>query len=67
MLKTVHKKLVVDEQGNPTEVIIPWAEFVEIAELLGLDLNEEAVRDLEQARHDRDTGKKEAFLDITTL
>ena len=48
MLKTVHKKLVVDEQGNPTEVIIPWAEFVEIAELLGLDLNEEAVRDLEQ-------------------
>ena len=67
MLKTVHKKLVVDEQGNPTEVIIPWAEIVEIAELLGLDLNEEAVRDLEQARHDRDTDKKEAFLDINTL
>ena len=31
----IHKKLVIDEQGNPHEVIIPWSEFQEIAEILG--------------------------------
>ena len=45
---TIHKKVVIDDQGNPLEVIIPWEEYQEIAELLGLDLSDEAVEDLKQ-------------------
>jgi hypothetical protein len=67
MLTTIHKKLVVDEHGKPTEVIIPWAEFTEIAEILGLDLDAKAVSDLEQARQDRENGNKKAYLDINSL
>jgi len=34
-MKALHKKLVIDDQGKPMEVIIPWKEFIEIVELLG--------------------------------
>ncbi len=63
----IHKKLVVDEQGNPQEVIIPWSEFQEIAEILGLDLDDEAINDLRQARQDREKGTEEAFIDLEAL
>jgi PHD/YefM family antitoxin component YafN of YafNO toxin-antitoxin module len=33
----IHKKVVVDDAGTPQEVIIPWAEFQQIQEILGLD------------------------------
>ena len=33
----IHKKIVVNEQGTPQEVIIPWEEFQKIQYLLGLD------------------------------
>ena len=29
---TLHKKIVVDEQGKPMEVIIPWDEYKELEE-----------------------------------
>ena len=51
---TIHKKYVVDEQGNPKEVIIPLEDFRMIEELLGLDLDQEAIEDLRQARRDRE-------------
>jgi PHD/YefM family antitoxin component YafN of YafNO toxin-antitoxin module len=63
----IHKKIVVDEQGNPQEVIIPWDEFQEIAEILGLDLDSEALEDLRQAREDRETGNHEAYIDLDSL
>ena len=63
----IHKKLVIDEQGNPREVIIPWEEFQEIAEILGLDLDEKAIADLRQARRDREKGNDEAFIDLEDL
>ena len=63
----LHKKLVVDEQGNPQEVIIPWSEFQEIAEILGLDLDDGAIKDLRQARQDREKGTEEAFIDLEAL
>ncbi len=64
---TLHKKLIVDERGNPTDVVIPWPEFVEISELLGLDLDAEAVADLEAAQADRKSGKPEAYLDFDAI
>lgn len=64
---TPHKKFIVDERGNPTDVVIPWPEFVEISELLGLDLDAEAVADLEAAQADRKSGNPEAYLDFHAI
>lgn len=66
-MMNIHKKIVVDEQGDPQEVIIPWDEFQEIAEILGLDLDSEALEDLRQAREDRETGNHEAYIDLDNL
>jgi hypothetical protein len=41
---TIHKKIVLDEKGNPSEVIIPWEDFIEIEEALGLDLDEDTIK-----------------------
>ncbi len=64
---TIHKKLVVDKHGKPMEVIIPWDEYKEMEELLGLDLDETAISDLKQAQNDRAKGKKEAYLDLDSI
>ena len=42
----IHKKIVTDENGNPSDVIIPWDEYKQIEEILGIDLDEETKRDL---------------------
>jgi hypothetical protein len=52
---------VVDENGAPLEVIIPWAQYCEMSEALGLDLDEEALTDLREARTDLLNGDKTAF------
>ena len=63
----IRKKIVVDEHGNPQEVIIPWDQFQHVAELLGWDLDDEARKDLKQAREDRARGKRDAFIDLDSL
>jgi PHD/YefM family antitoxin component YafN of YafNO toxin-antitoxin module len=60
----IHKRIVVDESGEPQEVLIPWKEFKEIEEVLGLDLGAEGVADLEQARRDRAAGTPDAYVDL---
>ncbi|MGB2770602.1 MAG: hypothetical protein WBC88_12830 [Candidatus Zixiibacteriota bacterium] len=64
---TLHKKIIVDEKGKPTEVIIPWKEYKEIEELLGLDLDKKAIKDLKQARKDREEGKDDAYVDLDSI
>jgi PHD/YefM family antitoxin component YafN of YafNO toxin-antitoxin module len=64
---TVHKKIVLDEKGKPTEVIIPWKKYKEIEELLGLDLDKKAIQDLMQARKDREKGKKDAYVELDSI
>ena len=64
---TVHKKIVIDKRGNPTEVIIPWKEYKEIEELLGLDLDKKAIEDLKQAQKDREKGKKDAYVELDSI
>lgn len=66
-MMNIHKKIVVDEQGDPQEVIIPWDEFQEIAEILGLDLDSEALDDLRQAREDREIGNQDAYIDLDSI
>ena len=35
------RKIVVDEEGKPVEVIIPYEQFIDFIETYGLDLTEE--------------------------
>ena len=67
MLKTVHKKIFYDTKGNPSEVILPWKEYKEIAELLGLDLDSSAKNDLRQARKDRASGNMDAYQKLSSI
>ena len=63
----INKKYIVDEQGNPKEVIIPFDDFRKIEELLGWDLDEETVQQLREARGDRERGNKEAYVDLDSI
>lgn len=49
---SIQKKLVVDERGQPQEVIISWEQYQQIIEMLGLDLDDAAIADLREARRD---------------
>ena len=64
---TIQKKYIVDEQGRPQEVIIPWEQFQQISEILGWDLDEEAIRDLYQAQQDRKSGNQDAYVDLNDI
>ena len=64
---TIHKKLVVDEHGAPQEVILPWDEYRQIEELLGLDLDSEAIADLEEAAKNRESGTAGASVDLDAI
>jgi putative addiction module component (TIGR02574 family) len=59
----IHKKIDVDEQGTPQEVIIPWAEFQKIQELLELDseiqLSPEWEAEIARRIDDIDSGRAE--------
>lgn len=66
-MMTLHKQLIIDERGNPTAVVIPWPEFVELEEMLGLDLDAEAHSDLAAARADREAGNQAAFLGLDAI
>ena len=63
----IQRKIVVDEAGKPQEVIISWKDYQEVAEILGLDLDEEAIEDLLQARKDREAGIEGAYLDLEAI
>jgi len=67
IVESINKKFIVDEHGNPKEVIILFEDFQKIEELLGLDLDENAIRDLKEARMSRDTGNKNAYEDLDSI
>ena len=64
---SVNKRYIVDEQGNPKEVIIPIEDFRKIEKLLGWDLDDEAVRQLREARKDRESGNKDAYVALDSI
>jgi len=64
---SVHKKLIVNEQGKPTDVIIPWEEYKVIEEALGLDLEDAAIEAINLAKRDREDGKEDAYLDLDSI
>jgi PHD/YefM family antitoxin component YafN of YafNO toxin-antitoxin module len=67
MMTAIRKKLVVDERGKPREVIISWAQFRELSEALGLDLDEKAKSDLRATRRDVKRRKISAFKPLSSL
>lgn len=64
---SLRKEYIVDDSGNPTKVILPLADFRLIEEMLGLDLDEEAIADLEKAKKDRQKGRNETFIDLEDI
>ena len=54
----IKKKYIVDEKGNPKEVIIPIEHFRKMEELLGWDPDDETVQHLREAKMDREKGNK---------
>jgi PHD/YefM family antitoxin component YafN of YafNO toxin-antitoxin module len=63
----IHKKIVVDERGKPQSVLIPWEEFCELSEALGLDLDRRAKADLRATRRDLKRRKTTAFKTLSEL
>ena len=63
----INKKYIVDEKGNPKEVIIPIEHFRKMEELLGWDLDDETVQQLREAKMDREKGNKEAYIDLDSI
>lgn len=61
------KKVVVNKQGTPVEVILPWKTFRQIAEALGLDLDGEAKLDLRETRRDLAKRNRKAFVPLSSL
>jgi len=59
---TITKKLVLDENGNPSEVLIPYEQYVELAETYGLDLDENEQNQLREALADSMSGNRDAFI-----
>jgi hypothetical protein len=64
---SIAKKYIVDEQENPKEVVISFEDFKKIEELLGWDLDEGAVKQVREARRDRESGNKDAYVDLESL
>ena len=63
----INKKYIVDEKGNPKEVIIPIEHFRKMVELLGWDLDDETVQQLREAKMDREKGNNEAYTDLDSI
>ena len=57
----IHKKVVTDERGKPTEVILPFEEYREIEDILGLDLSEADQQSMKAAQEARRKGRMTEF------
>jgi len=67
IMLSIQKKLVVDERGQPQEVIISWEQYQQIIEMLGLDLDEAAKAELREARRDRIAEKRDAYVTLNAI
>ena len=66
-MKHINKRYIVDENGNPKEVVILLEDYKKIEELLGLDLDNETVKQLREARKDRESGNKNAYVELDSI
>ena len=66
-MTAIAKKLVLNDQGAPVEVIIAWSDYQDLAERLGWDLEEADVADLLDAKADWKAGNNDAFTALAEL
>ena len=66
-MTAIQKKIVFDEHGTPLEVIIPWEQFCELSEALGLDLDVTGQAELREALDDSLARRREAFTPLDAL
>jgi hypothetical protein len=66
-MTALRRRIVVDERGRPREVIISWAQFCELSEMLGLDLDEKAKSDLRAVHRDLNRKKNSAFKPLSSF
>ncbi|MDB4265373.1 hypothetical protein N9891_01345 [bacterium] len=59
---TITKKIVLDEKGEPSGVLIPYSQFMELSESYGWDLDDQESKELSEALADSKAGNKEAFI-----
>lgn len=64
---TIAKKIVVDERGNPLEVIIAWSDYQDLAERMGWDLSEDEVSCVREAMSDWQNGNADAFVPLAEM
>ena len=57
----IQKNIVIDEQGEAREIIIPWAQFCELGEALGLDFDAGAQAELRASLDDSRVRGRKAF------
>ena len=63
----IKKRYILDEHGDPKEVVILLEDYRKIEELLGLDLDDEAVQQLREAQRDRESGNKDAYVELDSV
>ena len=56
------RKIVVNAEGEPTDVIIPYAQYIEFVETYGLNLTEEDESGIREAEEDLAKGNSDAFV-----
>jgi len=64
---SITKKYIVDERGAPREVVITIEDYRKIEELLGWDLDEDAVSQLHQAKSDRENRVESAYVNLDSI
>lgn len=67
MTATLERNFIFNKAGQPQGVIIPWDDYLEIAETLGWDLSQSEAVELREAMHDSSSSNREAFIAIEDL
>jgi PHD/YefM family antitoxin component YafN of YafNO toxin-antitoxin module len=63
----INKRYFADEHGNPKQVVILLEDYRKIEEMLALDLDDETVKQLREARKDWKSGNKDACVDLDAI
>ena len=58
----ITKKNVLDAEGKPSDVMIPYEQFIELSETYGWDLDDQEEEELKSALEDSRNENRDAFI-----
>lgn len=61
-MTSIDERIVLDRDGNPSEVLIPYDQYQKLIRMCGLDLDEIEQKELREALEDSRNGNDEAFV-----